>query len=190
MQNQSKAEGDSFPSSHHYQWHNVVSPLHARVKIATQRGDGGICHQINVRHSLTGSFGIGKGWSFQISWNSEKPSALTTTSEYWLSWRLEHPEKNTFSCNAIMPGSIPFKDHCGHCQSCLDCPVTPTTQSRFSSFWLPCFGQWKMDYLGNIFLLTALSQQTWNSASPPMCSTQAFVLHWQKKKKNQQKMHS
>lgn len=35
------------------------------------------------------SFGIVKWWSFWISCNSDKPSALTTTLWHWLRWRLE-----------------------------------------------------------------------------------------------------
>jgi len=44
------------------------------------------------------SFGIGKGWSFWISLDPDKPSTLTATSQRWLSWRLEfpvRPEKKT-----------------------------------------------------------------------------------------------
>jgi len=50
------------------------------------------------------SFGIGKGWSFWISLNPDKPLTLTATSQCWLSWRLEFPEsgqrrRHPFSCN-------------------------------------------------------------------------------------------
>ena len=53
------------------------------------------------------SFWIEKQRSFWISWNTSKPSILTTTTQCWLSWSLELPEsrqrRQYFSCKAIMP---------------------------------------------------------------------------------------
>ena len=60
------------------------------------------------------SFGIGKGWSFWISGNPDQPLPLTTTSQCWLSWRLEHTAsghsgRQPFSCNTIRPGPMPVR---------------------------------------------------------------------------------
>ena len=57
------------------------------------------------------SFEIENGWSFWISWNPDKPSALTVTLWHWLNWRLKLPEsdqrrKQPFSCNMLMLGLI------------------------------------------------------------------------------------
>jgi len=55
------------------------------------------------------SSGIGKEWSFWISWNPEKPSALTCTLPCWISWKPELPQpgqkrRQPFSCKMITPG--------------------------------------------------------------------------------------
>lgn len=58
--------------------------------------------------------GMRKGWSFWISWNPDKPSAVTITSQCWLSWRLEflrsgQRRRQLFSCNMIMSGPMPVQ---------------------------------------------------------------------------------
>lgn len=55
-------------------------------------------------------FGIGKRWSFRISWNLDKPS-IDCCIECWLRWRLNLPESGqrrrlSFSCT---------NDHNSHC---------------------------------------------------------------------------
>ena len=86
------------------------SPWSGEMWIPHQRKSSRCCPQWVNWCAL--SFGIGKGWSFWISFNPDKPSTLIATSQHWLSWRLEFPEsgqrrRQPFSCNTITPGPIP-----------------------------------------------------------------------------------
>ena len=107
-------------------------------------------------------FGIGKGWSFCISLNLDKPSTLTAISRRWLSWRLEFPESGQrrrqpvwrqWSTLSILAGLL-YHTYC--------------------IFWIwrlltsICSGHWKMDCVGNIFLAMTLSYELWNSGPPPL----------------------
>jgi len=109
------------------------------------------------------SFVIGKGWSFWISWNPDKPSALTTASWRCLSWRLELSElgqrrRQPSSCNTIMPGpmwvwrwwsTLPILaglSYHAHCIVWIWCLLT--------SIYL---GRWKVDFMGNVFLAISSS---------------------------------
>jgi len=116
------------------------------------------------------SFGIGKGWSFWISFNPDK-----TINSYryiaTLSWRLEFPEsgqrRQPFSCNTTTPGPIPvwrpwstlpilgglsYHTH-------LIVRIWPLLTSI-------CSGRWKMDCVDNISLATTPSYELWNSGPP------------------------
>ena len=107
-----------FSQSRLYLLQDVVSSVWATVKMAVHRVVMWILHRRkSSRHSPQQvkwralSFGIGKGWSFWISWNLVKTSALTAISKHWLSWRLEIPEsehrgRQPFSCKMITPGFI------------------------------------------------------------------------------------
>jgi len=120
------------------------------------------------------SFGIGKGWSFWISLNPDKPSTLTATSRCWLSWRLKFPEsgqrrRQPFSCNMTTPGPIPvwrpwstlpilggLSYHTHHVVQ-----IWPLLTSI-------CSGWWKMDCVDNIFVAKMPSYELWNSGPPPV----------------------
>ena len=120
------------------------------------------------------SSGIGKGWSFWISLNPDKPSTLTATLRHWISWRLEFPESGQrrgqpFSCNMITPGLIPVWR-----------PWITLSNLAVLSYhthhivWIwrlltsISSGRWKMDCMGNIFLATVSSYELWNSGPPPL----------------------
>ena len=104
------------------------------------------------------SFGIGKGWSFWISLNPNKPSTLTGTLWRWLSCRLEFPEsgqrrRQPLSCNMITPGLIPV----WRPRSTLSI-LAGLSYHTHRIVWIwrlltsICSGRWKMDCMGNIFL--------------------------------------
>jgi len=123
------------------------------------------------------SFGIGKGWSFWISLNPDKPSTVTATSRRWLSWRLEFPEsdqrrRQPFSCNTITPDPIPVWRP-GSSLSIL--ARLSYHDHRIVRIWRPlisiCSGRWKMDCVGNIFLATTPPYELWNSGPPPLVQT-------------------
>ena len=118
------------------------------------------------------SFWIGMWWSFWISLNWDKPSALTAELCHSLSWRLELPgsgqrSRQPFSCDMTAPGPIPIS------RPCSTLPVlSGLSYNTLHIFWIwhlltsISSGQWKMVCLGNIFLATRLLQQQWNSGSP------------------------
>jgi len=99
----------------------MVSPLQARVKTSDHRVS--TCEfpiEVVVQNTVLSEqvnwcllySELGKQWSFWISGNPCKPSMLTATLQYWLSWRLELPEsgqkkRQTFSRSTIMRGPIP-----------------------------------------------------------------------------------
>ena len=103
-----------FPGSHCYRWWDVASPLWAGVKMAVHGvvplnspSKKKFKMQPSAGKVMWLSFWIEKQRSFWISWNTSKPSILTTTTQCWLSWSLELPEsrqrRQYFSCKAIMP---------------------------------------------------------------------------------------
>ena len=116
--------------------------------------------------------GIGNGWSFWISWNTDTPSTLPPTLWRWLSWRPEFPKsgqrKRSLSCNTV-------KTITPVGRLCSTLPVVPRLSYHAHStvqIWYLlnsiCLLWWKMDCMGNIFLATTPSQQLWNSGSPPL----------------------
>jgi len=128
------------------------------------------------------SFGIGKGWSFWISSNPDKPSRLTATSRLWLSLRLEFPE----SCNMKMPGSIQI----WRPWSTLSILAGLSYHThRIVQIWCLltsiCSGRGKMDCMSNIFLATTPSCELWKWAFSAAAdfyehSMQALVHRWRK----------
>ena len=138
------------------------------------------------------SFGIGKGWSFWISLNPDKPSILTATSRRWLRWRLEFPEsgqrrRQPFSCNTIMPGHTPV----WRLWSMLSI-LAGLSYHTHRIVWIWCLltsicsDRWKVDCVGNNFPATTPSYKLWNSGPPSAGADfyergmQALVHHWQK----------
>lgn len=94
-QNQYEADGDSSLDWHNFWWLDLVSPPLARGETSPWNGEMWIPHRrTSSRCSLQQvkwcalTFGIGKGWSFWISWNEDKSSILTTKLE-----------AQSFSCN-------------------------------------------------------------------------------------------
>ena len=153
-------------------WSQNGSPWNGDMWIPHQRKSSRCCPQRVKWCAL--SFGIGKGWSFWISLNLDKPSTLTATSRCWLSWGLEFPEsgqrrRQPFSCNMITPGPItvwrPW------CTLSILAGLSYHTH-RIVWIWRLltsiCLGRWKMDCVGNIFLATTPSYELWNSGPPPL----------------------
>jgi len=106
------------------------------------------------------SFGMGKGWSFWISWNSGKPSTLTITYITTLTKLKDRtstvwPEKTIFLSqhnNARPLLSLKTKE----CIASLGWTVL--SHPLYNADLVPsdflCLSQWKMDCIGNIFLAT------------------------------------
>ena len=138
-----------FPGSHHHWWWDTVLPLWARVKTV----HGVVTCEFPIKQEVPRrsphcalwcalSFGIGKRWSFWISWNSNKPSILKATLQCWLSWRLElrvrTERKTNFllqHSNARPHTSLKTVEHIASFG--LDRTVTSTVWSRADDFWLP-----------------------------------------------------
>jgi hypothetical protein len=153
-------------------WTQNDSPWSADMRIPHQRRSSRSSHQRVKRCAL--SFGIGKSWSSWVSWNPDKPSILTVTSQRWLSWRPEFPDsgqrrRQPFSCNTTMPGPIPVWRLWGTLQSLAGLPYHI---HRIVRIWRLLtsisVGRWKMDYASNIFLTTTPSSQLWESGSPQL----------------------
>ena len=137
------------------------------------------------------SFQIRNGWSFLISQNLDKPSALNVISQCWLSWKVKLQGsgqwRKFFSCNVIMPGSIPV----WRSWNMLPIVAGPFCHTH-CIVWIWCFlificsGQWKMDCMGNIFLATvhhkaALKQWVTSAGADNFeCDMQALVHCCQK----------
>ena len=155
-------------------------PLRAGVKMAVHEVVTWILHRTkSLKHSrqllklCALSFGIGKGWSFWISWTPDKPSTLTATSPHWLGGRLELPGRDhgrgqPFSCNTMTLGPIPI----WRPQSTL--PLLAGLSYHFHhivQIWhlltSICFCWRKMECCSNIFPAMTLTWQLWNSGSPP-----------------------
>lgn len=102
-----------FLGSHHYQRWDLLLWVWAgmwsgKMWIPHQRRSSR-CSPQQVKWCAV-SFGVGREWSFWVSWNPDRPSILTATSQLWLSWRLRLPDsgqlrRQPFSCNTVTPGT-------------------------------------------------------------------------------------
>ena len=120
------------------------------------------------------SFGIGKGRSFWISLNLDKPSTPTATLRRWLSpegsnFQSGQTRRQPFSCNIITSGPIPV----WRLWSTLSILAGLSYHThRIIRIWRDltsiCSGRWKMDCVGNTFLATTPSYELWNSGPPPL----------------------
>jgi len=120
------------------------------------------------------SFAIGKGWSFWISWYSDKPSTAAPWS--WLSQRLKLLEsgqrRQIFLATLKKQALYQLEDHTAHCQSFLGSPTMSTVHSGFGIFWLPYVWvdeTWKV--ASQYFPSNSPPWQLWNSGSFPLVQT-------------------
>ena len=87
----SKRKSSCLEIFHHMEWWHVSSSLKKMFSKVASRATLLYLLPQQVEWCAL-SFGIGKGWSFWISWNLDKLLTLTAMSWHWWSWRLEVPE--------------------------------------------------------------------------------------------------
>ena len=133
------------------------SPWSGDMWIPHQRKSSRRCPQRVKRCAL--SFGIGKGWSFWISLNPDKPLTLNLKAQIY---GVRPEMKTTFLLqheNARSHTSLKTVEHNVN-------PGLSNHTHRIFRIWCfltsICSGRWKMDCMGNIFLATT----PWNSGPP------------------------
>jgi len=160
-------------------WHDRYEPESNKQSMKQQYVNSTLKTKFRMQPSVNKMMRIDfwdrKGVYLMNFWNPDKPSTLTSTSPYWLSWRLKLPKsgqrrQQPFSCNMITPSLIPAWRSWSALPifTGLSYHTHHTVQIWHLQNYI-CSGRWKMNCMGNILLATTSSQQLWNSRSPHWC---------------------